>query len=118
MKHKLEYINSELKEIKKYNLYRKMHDSKITGAYITVNSKTLINLCSNDYLGIVQPKISNKQNQSSSRLVSGNDNSFRILEEKIGKAQITGKFVNFSNWIYGKSWCNINTSWKKRSCVK
>jgi len=48
LKHKFEYINSELKEIKKYSLYRKMHDSKIAGAYITVNSKTLINLCSND----------------------------------------------------------------------
>ena len=58
MKHKFEYINSELKEIKKYSLYRKMHDSKIAGAYITVNSKTLINLCSNDYLGIAQPKLS------------------------------------------------------------
>ena len=85
MKHKFEYINSELKEIKKYNLYRKMHDSKIAGAYITINSKTLINLCSNDYLGITQPKLSNKQNQSSSRLVSGNDSSFRILEEKLAK---------------------------------
>ena len=85
MKHKFEYINSELKEIKKYNLYRKMRDSKITGAYITINSKTLINLCSNDYLGITQPKLSNKQNQSSSRLVSGNDSSFRILEEKLAK---------------------------------
>ena len=62
-----------------------MHDSKIAGAYITVNSKTLINLCSNDYLGIAQPKLSNKQNQSSSRLVSGNDSSFRILEEKLAK---------------------------------
>ena len=85
MKHKFEYINSELKEIKKYSLYRKMYDSKITGAYITINSKTLINLCSNDYLGITQPKFSNKQNQSSSRLVSGNDDSFRILEEKLAK---------------------------------
>ena len=62
-----------------------MHDSKITGAYITINSKTLINLCSNDNLGITQPKLSNKQNQSSSRLVSGNDSSFRILEEKLAK---------------------------------
>jgi len=62
-----------------------MHDSEITDACISINSKTLINLCSNDYLGIVQPKISNKQNQSSSRLVSGNDNSFRILEEKLAK---------------------------------
>ena len=85
MKHKLEYINSELKNIRKHNLYRKMHDSKIAGAYITINSKTCINLCSNDYLGLIQPKISNKQNQSSSRLVSGNDNSFRILEEKLAK---------------------------------
>ena len=85
MKHKFEYINSELKEIRKHDLYRKMHDSKITGAYITINSKTLINLCSNDYLGITESKLSNKQNQSSSRLVSGNDNSFRILEEKLAK---------------------------------
>ena len=62
-----------------------MNDSKITGAYITINSKTLINMCSNDYLGITQPKILNNQNQSSSRLISGNDNLFRILEEKLSK---------------------------------
>ena len=71
MKHKFEYINSELKEIRKRDLHRKMHDSKINDAYITINSKILINLCSNDYLGITQPKTSNIQNQSSSRLVSG-----------------------------------------------
>jgi len=51
LKPKLEYINSQLKNISKNNLYRKMRDSKITGPYITINSKTLINLCSNDYLG-------------------------------------------------------------------
>jgi len=85
LKHKFEYVNSELNEIRKYNLYRKMYDSKINGAYITINSKILINLCSNDYLGITQPKLSNKQNQSSSRLVSGNDNSFKTLEEKLAK---------------------------------
>ena len=62
-----------------------MYDSKINGAYITINSKILINLSSNDYLGITQPKLSNKQNQSSSRLVSGNDNSFKTLEEKLAK---------------------------------
>jgi len=85
LKHKFEYVNSELNEIRKYNLYRKMYDSKINGAYITINSKILINLCSNDYLGITQPKLSNKQNQSSSRLVSGNDNSFKTLEEELAK---------------------------------
>ncbi len=85
MKHKFEYINSELNEIKKYNLYRKMYDSKINDGQITINSKILINLCSNDYLGITQPKTSNIQNQSSSRLVSGNDKSFRTLEKKLSK---------------------------------
>jgi len=40
LKHKLEYINSELKNIRKYNLYRKMHGSEIAGACITINSKT------------------------------------------------------------------------------
>ena len=62
-----------------------MHDSEIIGPYIIINSKSLINLCSNDYLGIIQPKISNKQNQSSSRLVAGNDITFKILEEKLAK---------------------------------
>ena len=85
MKPKLGYINSQLKNIKKNSLYRKMYDSKISGPYIIINSKTLINLCSNDYLGIRQPKISNKQNQSSSRLVAGNDTMFKILEEKLAK---------------------------------
>ena len=85
MKPKLGYINSQLKNIRKNNLYRKMHNSKITGPYIIINSKSLINLCSNDYLGITQPRISNKQNQSSSRLIAGNDNSFNILEKKLAK---------------------------------
>ena len=85
MKSKFEYINSQLKNIRKNNLYRKMHDSEIIGPYIIINSKSLINLCSNDYLGITQSKISNKQNQSSSRLIAGNDNSFNILEEKLTK---------------------------------
>ena len=85
MKSKLEYINSQLKNIRKNNLYRKLYDTKISGPYIIINSKTLINLCSNDYLGITQPKISIKQNQSSSRLIAGNDISFKILEEKLTK---------------------------------
>jgi glycine C-acetyltransferase len=62
-----------------------MYDSKINDGQITINSKILINLCSNDYLGITQPKTSNIQNQSSSRLVSGNDRSFRTLEKKLSK---------------------------------
>ena len=62
-----------------------MNDSVINGPYITVNSKTLINLSSNDYLGIKALKIPNKQNQSSSRLIAGNSKSFKILENKLSK---------------------------------
>ncbi|HEV2193461.1 MAG TPA: aminotransferase class I/II-fold pyridoxal phosphate-dependent enzyme [Nitrosopumilaceae archaeon] len=42
-----------------------------------------MNLCSNDYLGLGNNKILNMQLQSSSRLVSGNDISFSILEKKL-----------------------------------
>ena len=62
-----------------------MHDVVLDGPYITINSKRLVNFCSNDYLGIKELKIPNKQNQSSSRLIAGNDKSFKILEDKLAK---------------------------------
>lgn len=42
-------------------------------------------MCSNDYLGIPTTKIQIKQLQSSSRLVSGNDESYKRLEEALAK---------------------------------
>jgi len=44
-----------------------------------------LNLCSNDYLGIPTVKIQFKQLQSSSRLVSGNDESYKKLEDALAK---------------------------------
>jgi len=93
--HKLDYVNSQLKNIRKDNLYRKMFSSTITGPYIIINSKTFINLSSNDYLGLSQPKISKQQNQSSSRLIAGNDNLFEILEEKLAKHKSQKKTLIF-----------------------
>jgi len=55
------------------------------GSKITINNKKLLNLCSNDYLGIPTTKIQIKQLQSSSRLVSGNDDSYKKLEEALAK---------------------------------
>jgi len=80
-KHKLNFIDSELDKIKKNNLYRKLKYGKSQGSHITINTKKLLNLCSNDYLGIPTTKIQTKQLQSSSRLVSGNDESYKKLEE-------------------------------------
>jgi glycine C-acetyltransferase len=81
----LEFINKELEYIKKNHLYRKLKIGRSSGAYITINGKKLLNMCSNDYLGILPTKIEINQIQSSSRLVSGNDEAFRDLEKKLAR---------------------------------
>ena len=84
-KHKLDFIDLELKKIKKNNIYRKLNDSSVKGSHITINGKRLLNLCSNDYLGIPITKMQSSQLQSSSRLVSGNDDSYKKLEKVLAK---------------------------------
>lgn len=85
MKSKFSFIDQEISRIKKTHLYRQLRQVKVSGAVITINKKNLINLCSNDYLGIPPGKIKERQLQSSSRLVSGNDISFLKLEKKLAK---------------------------------
>lgn len=85
MKPKLAFVDSQLERIKKDNLYRKIRFGKVNGAYITIQNKKLLNFCSNDYLGIRISNKSSSQMQSSSRLVSGNDISFEILEKLLAK---------------------------------
>ena len=85
MKPKFSYINSQLEKIRKNDLYRQLRSGKVNGALITINRKKLLNLCSNDYLGIPSIKLTTNQMQSSSRLVSGNDLAFNILEKKLAK---------------------------------
>lgn len=83
MKHKLDFVDETLEKIKSRNLYRKLHNNRVQGPHILFKKKKLINLCSNDYLGLVSSNIPNLQLQSSSRLVAGNDFSFSILEKKL-----------------------------------
>ena len=85
MNHKLSFVDLELEQIKQNNLYRKLRYGKSNHAHIIINGKKLLNLCSNDYLGIPITKIKIKQMQSSSRLVSGNDESYKILEKRLAK---------------------------------
>ncbi len=85
MKPKLAFVNSQLENIKKNNLYRKIRFGKVNGAYINIQNKKLLNFCSNDYLGIRISEKSSSQMQSSSRLVSGNDVSFEKLEKTLAK---------------------------------
>ena len=85
MKHNLRFVDLQLNEIKKNNLYRQLQIGSIKEAYITINNKKFLNLCSNDYLGIPSRKLTVGQLQSSSRLVSGNDTSYAELEKKLSK---------------------------------
>lgn len=84
-KYNLSFVDTEIEKIKKNNLYRKLRYGKIEEAHITINQKKLLNLCSNDYLGIPHISIDVKQLQSSSRLVSGNDESYKKLEDRLAK---------------------------------
>ena len=85
MKPKLAFVNNQLDKIKKADLYREMKDGQVKGSHIIIKGKNLINLCSNDYLGINFSNKQSSQMQSSSRLVSGNDILFKILEKKLAK---------------------------------
>ncbi|MEX0657176.1 MAG: pyridoxal phosphate-dependent aminotransferase family protein [Nitrosopumilaceae archaeon] len=83
MKPKLAFVEPLLDKIKKDNLYRKMHNVRNRGPYIYIYRKKLLNLCSNDYLGLSSIRHYSDQLQTSSRLVAGNDTSFNILEKKL-----------------------------------
>ena len=85
MKHKLNFIDLELARIKENNLHRRLQYGEARGSHITIKGKKHINLSSNDYLGIPITKIQTNQLQSSSRLVSGNDESYRKLERVLAK---------------------------------
>ena len=92
---KFDFINSELHKIREDNLYRELRYGVSTGSSIIIKNKRLVNLCSNDYLAI--PVYDNKNNdysnndvslkqiQSSSRLISGNDKSFKKLERVLAR---------------------------------
>jgi glycine C-acetyltransferase len=85
LKSKFNFVNSELEQIKQNHLLRKLRYGIVDGARITIQGKNLVNLCSNDYLGIPPTALKVKQMQSSSRLVSGNDESYQTLERKLAK---------------------------------
>ena len=93
MKPKFGTLERKLSEIKKNNLLRTLQDSRIEKQYIKINKKKLLNFSSNDYLGIKPSKIKYSQFQSSSRLVSGNDQSFKTLEKKLSKHKSQEKTI-------------------------
>ena len=85
MKHKLEFIKAELNKLKNDNLFRELQNTTVNKQYIHSKSEKLLNLSSNDYLGLNVGNLHFKQFQSSSRSVTGNDSKFLELEKKLSK---------------------------------
>ena len=85
MKPKFGTLEKKLSGIKKNNLLRNLQDSHVEKQFIKQDGRKLLNFSSNDYLGIKSGKMRHAQFQSSSRLVSGNDTSFSLLEKKLAR---------------------------------
>ena len=85
MKPKFGTLEKKLSVIKKNNLLRNLQNSNVEKQFIKQDGRKLLNFSSNDYLGIKSSKMNHTQFQSSSRLVSGNDTSFSVLEKKLAK---------------------------------
>ncbi len=90
MDSKFNYVYEQLENYKNNNIYRYLPISNLnTQREFFIDDKKVLNLCSNDYLGLSQNKTlvaktkrSLKQiSQCSSRLVSGNDIAITKLEE-------------------------------------
>jgi len=86
---KYEHVKAQLEDFKRNNIYRRLLTTQVRENDFFLNGKKVINLCSNDYLGLSQNKIivektkgSLKQiSPCSSRLLSGNDIAIVELEE-------------------------------------
>ena len=95
MKPKFGTLEKKLSVIKKNNLLRNLQDSNVEKQFIKQDGRKLLNFSSNDYLGIKSGKIKHTQFQSSSRLVSGNDTSFSMLEKKLAKHKLQEQAIIF-----------------------
>ncbi len=83
--HKLKFIDAQLRDQRQAGLYRRLQYTVTKGSKITINKKSLVNLCSNDYLGMPTTKVQTGQLQSSSRLIAGNDESYHRLENALAR---------------------------------
>ena len=77
-----ESFQDVLHDIHANGLYRFMYPARYNKQFIYIHKKKLLNLCSNDYLGI-ETSLKLSSNQSSSRLLSGNDSMFSKLEKRL-----------------------------------
>ncbi|MCK9862957.1 8-amino-7-oxononanoate synthase [Paenibacillus sp. ATY16] len=106
----MKWIEEELHEIEKTSLKRRLRKTVPIvdkPGFIARGGRTLLNLSSNDYLGLAQhPGIVEAMRDSlliegagagASRLVTGNRKPYALLEEAIAEWQRSGKALVFAN---------------------
>ena len=102
------YVNKKLKEISRNNQLRKIHDvQRKPKNQITINGKNAISFSCNDYLGLSLNKSVIKASEAAtkkfgvgagaSRLVTGNNYLYSLLETKIKKLKKTSACCVFGS---------------------
>jgi len=109
-------ININLKDLKKDNLYRALHEtSRADGVHIQRGEKKMVSFCCNDYLGLSQNSLVKTAaivaiekygvGSGASRFVTGNSPLYKELEEKLASIKGTEAAV-----VYGSGYlANIGT---------
>ena len=84
--------SARLDGLRRGGLYRRLRGGEVHGSKIVVDGRPLINLASNDYLGLAAPSIGAEGGLGSpgSRLASGNDASYEGLEESLAAHRSAG----------------------------
>ncbi|MBP2624407.1 MAG: pyridoxal phosphate-dependent aminotransferase family protein [Nitrosopumilaceae archaeon] len=88
MKRDLKFIDDIITKIKYNNTYRKLKFGNIIGKYVNIDGKKLLNLCSNNYLGIENTNIKTIENTECFSRSIINNPLFKILESKLANHKI------------------------------
>ncbi|MDU6101818.1 MAG: aminotransferase class I/II-fold pyridoxal phosphate-dependent enzyme, partial [Acinetobacter sp.] len=94
----LDHFSAELDELKQQGNFRQFTQNVQHGRFITIQNKTMLNLASNDYLGLAAdinlrqefldsfPIERSYFSSSSSRLLTGNFDEYEQLENSLSQA--------------------------------
>ena len=111
------FFQEEIENLKKIDNYRQIYNiQKKSGKYIFIDNKRLLNLSSNDYLGLSTDKILLKEfinsnfnddeflfSSASSRLLTGSSSVYNLLEENLA-----GRFKKEKALLFNTGYqCNL-----------